>query len=338
MINLNMADEELFKKFLAGECTKEEVDKLLLYLRENPQENFETVSEKVWAETNQEDEDVPYEAAYLSVYNKLSDHLDKETDDYKTISFNTALRKPLFSSTLLKVAAVVILMISVALVLYLNYLKEDFASISTTYAETREVVLPDGSQVILNARSRLKYPSDWDARAERVVWLQGEGYFSIRKTDENRRFLVYTEDAQIEVLGTEFNVNNRRGNTRVVLNSGSVKLKINDLDDEVQMSPGELAEFSRTERKIKQQVVNPQQYSAWTNNKLIFDGTSFEEIALLLEDNYGIKVKFDTDEMKHWYFSGSTPGDNLDILFQSLEKLYPVSIERSNNKIFFRAE
>ena len=131
----------------------------------------------------------------------------------------------------LKVAAVFagFLMLSIGAWWYLN--QEDTITYATAYGETNTIALPDGSQVTLNGNSELHYLAGWETQPSREVWLKGEAFFEVEKIantsqDEGLvKFIVHTSSLDIEVVGTSFNVNDRRNATTVVLEEGKVKLQ-----------------------------------------------------------------------------------------------------------------
>jgi len=91
----------------------------------------------------------------------------------------------------------------------------------TAFGEMKELNLPDGSTVILNSNSTLKYDSNWLNTATREVWLEGEAFFEINKQPLKgaAQFIVHSNDTKVAVLGTVFNVYNRNENIAVVLES-----------------------------------------------------------------------------------------------------------------------
>jgi len=107
-------------------------------------------------------------------------------------------------------AASVVLIVTIS-VFY--FWKDDRAwkEYHTAYGETKSVVLPDGSSVVLNANSKLTIASDWNqVDSEREIWLDGEAFFSVIHKKDNKVFRVKTkEGVSVEVLGTTFNVYNR---------------------------------------------------------------------------------------------------------------------------------
>ena len=88
-------------------------------------------------------------------------------------------------------------------------------------SEVCTVLLPDSSTVYLNSQATLKYPTHFTK--ERRVYLDGEAYFVVRKQN-GKRFIVHTvSEAEVEVLGTEFNVKTNRQGASTTLVSGAVK-------------------------------------------------------------------------------------------------------------------
>lgn len=205
----------------------------------------------------------------------------------------------------------------------------------TGYGETNTITLPDNSVVILNANSKIRLSNHWETDEHREVWLEGEGFFSVTHKKNNQRFIVHTKNLTIEVLGTEFNVNNRRGTTNVVLNKGKVKVNTTG-SDELFMKPGELVSFSESEKKLKKIAVDPTIYTIWKNDLLVFSNTPLSEIAQMLEDNYGLEIIFEDKELKNKRFTGSISSKNIDVLITSIAESFHLRIIRNNNIVKFK--
>ena len=110
--------------------------------------------------------------------------------------------------------------------------------LTTPVGKDYTVLLSDGSQVNINADSRLEYPSKFEGK-ERRVKLQGEAYFSVAK-DPAHPFYVETDQMELRVTGTKFNVNTYGGKaTRVTLIEGSVWLKNKKNGREATLKPGD---------------------------------------------------------------------------------------------------
>jgi len=234
------------------------------------------------------------------------------------------------------VAACISLLIVV--VVYQSYFGNTIVH-TTAYGETETIQLQDGSTVTLNANSQLTYAKNWENNATRQVWLEGEAYFTVTHQANDQKFLVHTQNLDVEVLGTEFNVHNRRGETQVVLNSGKVKLDIpsaKPTEKELTMQPGELVTFSEEKKQVEKKVVNPEVYTSWVNDVLFFEDMPMYEIEKLIEDNFGVKVVITDTSINNMRFNATVPAKDLEVLLTLLEKTFSLTIEKDHNKIIMR--
>ena len=210
-------------------------------------------------------------------------------------------------------------------------------SYATNYGETRTMILPDSSVVTLNANSSVSYAAGWDEDKPREVWLKGEAFFKVLKkgTGGDAKFKVHTGGLTVEVLGTQFNVNNRRRNTKVVLSSGKVRLQLHkSLEGQsVLMQPGDYVEYAEEKTSIRKKRVDTAFYTSWVDNKLLFDKTSLKDIAVLVKDNYGIQLIFQDEELADKRFTGMVPADDVELLLETLTKLYNLEMQREDGRI-----
>jgi transmembrane sensor len=183
----------------------------------------------------------------------------------------------------------------------------------TAFGETRQEVLPDGSQVMLNANTTLNYRK-WKDGADREVWVNGEAFFHVKKTAQKTRFVVHTGHFDVVVTGTQFNVINRNSKNNVLLTEGSITIQ--GKGQEVHMKPGEFVEFNTT--GIQKKDVNNAPVLAWTEHKFIFEKTPMKEVAEMVADLYGIKVNLAYNAAATDSLSGIMPSDNLDEFVQLL--------------------
>jgi ferric-dicitrate binding protein FerR (iron transport regulator) len=202
-------------------------------------------------------------------------------------------------------------------------------TVTTAYAETREVVLPDGSNVTLNANSSLSYRKSWRASREREVELTGEAFFKVtsQPAGQHPKFRVHMPLADVEVTGTAFNVHNRRNVVTVVLEEGKVKL------NETQMQPGELATVSPEGTVVRK--VNPARFSAWTQHRMVFDDEPLADIAETLQDTYGYTIEFRKADARQLRLTGSYPAGRIDLLIAAVRAVHSVKVERQGAKIIF---
>ncbi|MEL7002626.1 MAG: FecR domain-containing protein [Bacteroidota bacterium] len=230
------------------------------------------------------------------------------------------------------VAAAIILFV-VSLVVF-NIDPQDIITHTTAYGETKVITLPDQSTVTLNANSTLRYTTDWENTDTREVWLEGEGFFDIEKVVHAelldsivyKRFLVYSGALNVEVLGTTFNINNRKEAPKVVLSTGKIALEIPDSEDTTKllMKPGDFVKYVSATRQLVKKEVDPIKFTSWKENKLYFEDTSLSEVAEIIEDNYGMQVVFEKNELKNIKLTGTMSTTSLqtfiDVLSESIDK------------------
>jgi ferric-dicitrate binding protein FerR (iron transport regulator) len=211
--------------------------------------------------------------------------------------------------------------------------QDDKVYVATGFGETLELLLPDSTRVTLNANSSLSYLPEWDdLEKERVVWMEGEGFFDVSHRNR-QKFIVRTEQVAVEVLGTKFNVSERRGNTEVILSTGKVALYLQE--EKVLMDPGEKVSYDAKTQKVDKRVVNPELLTSWRKNELTFEATPLSEIAFLLEDQYGYQVKFEDEDLRSLLFSGVIRADNVDLLLEALSETHRITISQENDTLIF---
>ena len=207
----------------------------------------------------------------------------------------------------------------------------------TAYGETKEIILPDSSKVILNSNSKLTFVDNWEGQMAREIWIEGEAFFSVVHKEDHQPFKVLSsQNVSIEVLGTEFNVYNRSQETEVVLTSGMVTLSfpVKEKEGKILMSPGELVEFKGS--KFQRKKVNTSLYTSWKDNILNLDETSLGEIITMAKNNYGIEIECEDEEMLMQTASGSMPLVNAENLMDQISKIFNIEIVNEQNKYLIK--
>ncbi len=172
-----------------------------------------------------------------------------------------------------------------------NYLRRNVRTeIVTTDCDKGECTLPDGSKIWLNSGSVLRYYGDF-ADGKRIVELEGEGFFKVSR-DPSRPFILKTDDMDIEVLGTEFDVINYKdfGTTEAILCSGSIRASGGRLPTPVVMRPGDRLVYDKKSGRTTLQQVDASNYSQWFNDTIAFDNMPMTDILINLERRYAIEI------------------------------------------------
>jgi transmembrane sensor len=243
----------------------------------------------------------------------------------------TLRRRRLFYS--LTAAAASVLLAAVLLFQWLSPAPR--ITITTAYAETKQLQLPDGTRVWLNANSSITYAQRWTARREREVELKGEAYFEVTKKPAglHPKFRVHTGLLNVEVKGTAFNVYNRRDSITVVLEEGSIALRGQHGAGYTEMKPGEMV--AGTPAAYTRRKVDPSRYIAWKQQRLLFNNEPLSAVAQVLEDNYGYEVRFADTALRARRFTGSCPAGNIGLLLAAIREVHEAGVRVQGRTIIF---
>ncbi|GAB4020103.1 FecR family protein [Spirosoma koreense] len=216
-----------------------------------------------------------------------------------------------------------------------------FESYQTSFGETRSLMLSDGSRVTLNANSSLRVPRFGFGEKTRKVTLTGEADFTVKHLPNHQKFVVQTDKQfEVVVLGTEFMVNTRESGQKVVLNKGKVQLRYQEgkATKQLIMKPGNLVTFDRQGRANLKQTPKPQDYTAWKENRLVFDGTTLAEVSLLFKEVYGIHLQFADESLTKWTVSGAFTATNADELIETMSSAANLTYQRKGDTLFISQE
>lgn len=197
-------------------------------------------------------------------------------------------------------AAAVLLLVSLTTIYTTYRAKRDVSSAGlleqyVPVAVTERVVLPDGSEVHLNSGSLLLYPEEFTGKS-RSVYLSGEANFKVRP-DKKRPFIVKSNDFQVTVLGTEFDLLAYPGDSlvRVTLLSGSVEATYNNLDKHTVLLPNQQLVYNK--RSGSSHIDHPdiEDVTAWQRGEIVFKGTTLSEIITVLKRKYPYRFVYDEE-------------------------------------------
>jgi transmembrane sensor len=207
---------------------------------------------------------------------------------------------------------------------------------STPEVVKTQTWLPDGTKVWLNSSSSIQFPEHF--KEQRIVYLHGEAFFDVVK-DTLRPFTVVTSHAEVEVLGTSFNVN-AFGDLKaelISLVSGSVYVKSKNSGDIKEISPGQQIYFDLESETMELRKVNINDFVAWKDGWLIFKNAGVNEIIGKLERWYGVKIELVNRPASSWNVNGYFQDQTLETVLKrlSFSKDFEYSIKGKNVKIKF---
>lgn len=162
--------------------------------------------------------------------------------------------------------------------------------------------LSDSTKVWLNSASELRFPVHFAGQGTREVYLKGEAFFDVTKTNGAVPFVVKLSGGDIKVYGTRFLVKNYAGEPlSAVLTRGCIGFTSSQGRD-VLLSPSDRLEVSGENMRIEQ--VDTTLYMSWINQMFVFEGQPLEEIMKTLSRWYDMDFTFQSEDLKHIRFSG----------------------------------
>tara|TARA_B100000508_G_C11434134_1_gene265088 strand:+ start:25 stop:918 length:894 start_codon:yes stop_codon:yes gene_type:complete len=182
--------------------------------------------------------------------------------------------------------------------------------------ETKKFILPDASEVILNAESQISYQEDlW--QENRTLQLNGEAYFDVSK---GTTFTVETPTGYVTVLGTQFNVISRNDILEVICFEGRVKVTQNS--NEMYLSAGQAFSTILNSSIKEHELSSP----TWVQGISRFESAPFYFVASEMERQYNIKITY-PQTIENSLFTGSFSDKNLEAALQAIT--IPFNLEYS---------
>ena len=351
---------------LSGEASEEELTELQGLLQDHPDIALKLdILESIWKEKHGGFSENKNEA-FDRHFQRLSDHLNDPVLKYETEDFSPGVKlidqtgsKKKLGWWILSTAAA-----AAAIIFFLFFfqksndtkktqLEKAQNTVSTKPGSKSKIQLPDGTQVWLNADSKIIYNENFLGNL-REVQLTGEAYFDVVK-DKTRPFIIHTHSIDLKVLGTAFNIrsydNEKNAETSLIRGSIEITLR-NNPDKKIVLKPNEkllvhnddfaLIPQGKTEAKKEEEgpllvlsKVHFQQNDSvatetlWLKNKLVFDTESLENVALKIERWYDVKVIITDEKLKKDLYHAIFDDESLQ---QVLDALSTNSFKYTINK------
>lgn len=270
----------------------------------------------------------------------VADALREDWDDYFSVHTSTEKFQK-WKWVLLGVAAVMLPVLLISTILLWNRTNslssQDIVIKTAANGERATITLPDGSEVTLNSNSCLSYKPEDFTGDTRSVTFEGEGFFTISKSD-SKKFLVHTSLVSVDVKGTTFNLRScKKDHTAsLYLESGKVELKSVASGKCIEMIPGDFAYLDEDGIGfIKDENIDPRVPTAWKIGELIFINQNLGEVTGSLEYNYNTNIEFSDPQLVDIPFTGTLPNNNLPDAVHILELSMGLKCTKKGNTLLF---
>jgi len=210
---------------------------------------------------------------------------------------------------------------------------EEWVVHTTDYGEWKNIKLPDGSTVNLNANATLKLKKDWDNPANHQVWLTGEAVFEVAKRKAKQaKFSVLTDGLTIAVMGTVFHVKTKGDNTKVFLEEGHIQLA--SARQQLDMQPNEFIDFTKGTKKMTvQSTLVEKPNTSWRKGTLVISQKTVKEILSRLTEIYGTQFILEDKSVENSIKTIAVPMDKLEIVLPILARTLDVKVKQINQQI-----
>lgn len=217
--------------------------------------------------------------------------------------------------------------------------KVSYNTIIVPYGKRSNVQLSDGTKVWLNSGSKLIFPVVFIGKS-REVSLEGEAIFEVTH-DPSHPFIVNSQDNQVEVLGTVFDVSNYTDDDafRTILQSGSVQINYgNKLDqfhgEKIRIEPGTMATFNKETKSITSEKVNVANYFSWREGILIVQNNDLKYIMKKISRYYNVEIEIEDESLANETFSGYLDmNENVNYVIQTIKESNNMKYTLDNHKI-----
>ena len=330
--------KELFIKYLQGNCTKEEFDLILFWVKEGSQSiSGIEIIEEIWAEFEPEAGSVE-KIKYNRILDKIHHQINLKQNSKKLV-VQKASNKNRVLTILTRVAAVLLLPV-LSLLLYTNLSDNHRYAANLNELEVEapagsrmHIELGDGTKVFLNHGSKLKFPYRFEGDS-RKVFLIGEAYFEVAHNSKIP-FIVGTNSMEVKATGTAFNISAYTDDLEVetTLVEGKIILYDRKSNREIKtLIPGQCLKYDAGKISYSLETGNTLKNTAWKDGKLVFKNDMIEEVAKKLGRWYNIEVEITNHKIEEFPFTATFTDETLPQVLELLSLAAPVSYQLTLSK------
>ncbi len=347
---------KVLKKYIRGRCSEQELRELGEWLQENPaNEDFF----KSFIEHWDQDEHFEFEADAQAAWQQFKKRNNLPSISQSTGSISTKKKDSIaidhfrdvrsrdyqYWFTISAAAVILIFTLYFTSQNWLNTSEQtehtEIAAqeITTDRGQRTNLRLSDGSQVTLNAESRLEIPENY-GDPSRTIYLEGEAFFEVEH-NEQHPFVVITPRGYVKDLGTQFNIMAYDSSKiEVAVKEGLAslgKLKEGNMQKElVELTPGKLGVIKEVGGLTVSDITDIEEFTGWSEGKLVFRETSFQKVIQRLERWFNIECIVEDAELQKRTLTATYSDMPLDEVLQVLSVSVRASYERDKRTVTFR--
>ncbi len=356
--NKNRLFDDLIIKLLSNEINATEYEQLRIWLKDDRNKAYFDKYREIWQASGRTGGYTKFNSS--RGWRKIKHAAGIPDETYITPDTKTRFK-------ILKIAATIIILIAgtASITWYLTLKKfkhpntPEITTITSPFGAKCKVVLPDSTEVWLNAGSKISYAKNFND-SERRLNLIGEAYFDVTANKE-KPFLVQTSDILVRALGTKFNVkaypeeneitttleegivdirliNGKKTSEDIVLKPNEKVVYRKKSNELVETTPEKKADIDqltiqKTEKIEINSNVKTELYTSWKDKRWIIEGENLESFVKILERRYNITIIFNDDELRTAKFTGIIENETIEQLMEALRLTSPLAFEINKDTI-----
>jgi len=208
----------------------------------------------------------------------------------------------------------------------LNTMPVEMITLTSAPGMVTKAVLPDGSEVWLNAQSELIYPQRFTGK-ERTVSISGEAYFKVVADKKHRFNVLMPDDILVSAYGTEFNIHayNDEPGYHVTLARGNIEVEAARLMKKETLAVGQKAVLMPETGEMN--IVQTDTYvdTAWREGKMVFRREKLETITQKLSRKFGVVIRLEGDTLKDYEYTATFTDETLEDILDLLKRSAPIT-------------
>ncbi|MBS1533384.1 MAG: FecR domain-containing protein [Bacteroidetes bacterium] len=328
--------QHLFKKYLRNDCTQAELEELVTMLNDMDDDELDGPMKALWqkAKENSDENNVDWDKMYTEV-----------TGSEESLVTIRQTRRSNFRRLWINVAAAAVVLVILAIGMG-YYLRKHATPPRTAFAEklvpvkkTDSIILDDGSKIVLNAGSSLRYPDSFHGRT-REVYLEGEAIFDVTH-DPARPFIIHSGQLKTVVLGTKFDVSAYPGAEKMQVTVISGKVSVEEIGSKkiATLLPNQRVVFNtKTNAFVANNLASVAPQTAWQEGRIGFDDASLAEVAAQFYRRYGVHVTLENPNLANCHISIVLNNDLIDNLLKTITSLTNSNYRYKGNEVVIYGE
>ena len=323
MMKDTKTEKNKLRRYLDDMYIREEASQLLESMRDADHKDIlDELSAEVWEESVSQQ---PVTDLEREKYKKEARQLLKHIEHKKRTWFRRVMT---IAASVAAVIAIVTGSIS-----YFRYMSEQqitFAEISTSFGEKKRVELPDGTILVLNSCSQVRYPDSFQGDIRKVE-LEGEGYFRVAH-NEDMPFIVQTKRLDVRVLGTRFDVKSYSTDEIVSVSVESGKVQV-DLPEAMMRLTAKEQVLINTVSGEYSKKKEERGVAVWIKGSLRFNSTPIRDVAKELERVYNCQITFASGQEFDNLITGEHDNKSLESVLKSIEFISDINYKKEGRNI-----